>query len=92
MHFEVPANLAAATRGRNAVLTSQLATPAAICNIVYPVAAGHAQSVTNFAQTSIASDNVFGDNTAAQIAATTPAIGGSVTTGYVATATIGVAR
>ena len=42
------------------------------------------QSVT------LASDGVFGDNTSAQIAQQTPALSGSVTAGYTATATIGI--
>lgn len=92
MHFEVFPSLSVATTGRNAVLTSQLALPAAVANAVYPTATGYSASVTNFARVSIASDNVFGDNTAAQIAAMTPTMTGNATDGYQATATIGVAR
>lgn len=92
IHFEVFASQAAATTGRNAVLTSQLALPSAVCSEVYPNASGYSQSVTNFAAVSIASDNVFGDNSAAQIAAMTPTMSGSVSTGYSASATIGIAR
>jgi hypothetical protein len=36
----------------------------------------------HLAQTTVANDNVFGDNTAAQIAAMTPALTGSVAAGY----------
>lgn len=92
IHFEVFASLAAATSGRNALLTSQLALPAAVCNAVYSSATGYSQSVSNLAAISIAGDNVFGDNSAAQIAAMTPAMSGSVGAGYTAAATLGLAR
>jgi len=92
MHFEVFASQAAATTGRNAVLTSQLALPSAACSAVYPYATGYTSSVNNFANVSLTTDNVFSDNTAAQIAAMTPAMSGSVAAGYTATATIGIAR
>lgn len=92
MHFEIFSSLATATVGTNSVLTSQLAMPSAVCSAVFPNATGYSQSVTNFAAVSIASDGVFGDNSAAQIAAMTPTFTGSVAAGYTATATIGVAR
>ena len=91
MHFEVFASLATATTGRNSILTSQFAMPLAVCNTIYPTTTGYGQSATNLAQVSISTDNVFGDDTATQIAAMTPAFTGSVTAGYTATATIGVA-
>ena len=89
MHFEVFTNAAAATSGRAAILTSQLAMPAATANTVY-ASTGYSASVSRFAQVTISNDNVFGDNTAAQIAQQTPAFTGSVAAGYTATATIGV--
>ena len=92
MHFEVFASLATATTGRNAVLTSQLAMPSAACSTVFSNASGYSASVSNFAKVSVASDGVFGDNTAAQIAAMTPTMSGSVANGYTGTATIGIAR
>ncbi|NDZ14639.1 intradiol ring-cleavage dioxygenase [Variovorax sp. WS11] len=92
IHFEVFASQAAATTGRNAVLTSQLALPSAACSAVYPYATGYTSSVNNFANVSLTTDNVFSDNTAAQLAAMTPAMSGSVSAGYTGTATIGIAR
>lgn len=92
MHFEVFSSLANATGGRFAALTSQLAMPAEVCNTVYPSATGYSASVTNFARISLSSDNVFGDNTAAQIAQQTPSFSGSVAAGYTASAVIGIAR
>lgn len=92
MHFEVFQSLSTATTGKNSILTSQLAMPSAVCSAVYPYATGYTSSVANFAAVSLSTDNVFGDNTSAQIAAMTPAMSGSVAAGYTATATIGIAR
>lgn len=92
IHFEVFSSLATATSGRYATLISQLAMPAATCSTVYSTATGYSASQTNLNSISIASDNVFGDNTAAQIAQQTPVLSGSIDTGYTATAVIGIAR
>lgn len=92
MHFEVFSSLTTATSGRYAALVSQLAMPAATCTEVYNNATGYDTSVRNLAGVSIASDNVFGDNSSAQIAQQTPAMSGSVSAGYTATAVIGLAR
>jgi protocatechuate 3,4-dioxygenase beta subunit len=92
IHFEVYASLTTATSGRNALLTSQLCMPSATCSTVYNGATGYSSSITNFARVTLASDGVFGDNTAAQIAQQTPTMTGSVADGYVATAVIGIAR
>jgi hypothetical protein len=90
MHFEVFSTLASATSGRAALLTSQLAIPADICTTVY-ASGGYGQSTTNLSRVSLSSDGIFGDNTAAQVAAQTPAISGSVANGYTGTVTIGLA-
>ncbi|MBW8754190.1 MAG: intradiol ring-cleavage dioxygenase [Sphingomonadales bacterium] len=90
IHFEVFSSLANATSGRYSVLTSQLAMPAAACSAVY-ASTGYSTSQTNFANISIARDNVFGDNTAAQLAVMTPTATGSAAAGYTATTTIGIA-
>ena len=92
MHFEVFSSLASATGGRYAVLTSQLAMPAAACTTVFAGSSLYAASVRNFASITLASDNVFGDNSAAQIAVQTPTMTGSVAAGYTASAVIGIAR
>lgn len=89
IHLEVFSSASAATSGRAALLTSQFAMPAAICSIVF-ASTGYTQSVSNFAQVSIASDNVFGDNSAAQIAQQTPTMTGSVDAGYTASAIVGI--
>ncbi len=90
MHFEIFSSLSAATSGRAAALTSQLAMPRDICTTVY-ASGGYTGSTSRLASVTTANDNVFGDNTAAQIAAMTPAISGSVSAGYAGTVTIGVA-
>lgn len=92
MHFEVFSSLSTATSGSYAALISQLAMPAATCTEVYNNATGYTTSVRNLAGVSIASDNVFGDNSSAQIAQQTPTMSGSVSAGYTATAVIGLAR
>jgi protocatechuate 3,4-dioxygenase beta subunit len=92
IHFEVFSSLATATGGRFASLIGQLAMPSATCSTVYNGSSTYSSSIANFSRVSIASDNVFGDNTSAQIAQQTPAMSGSVSAGYTATATIGLAR
>lgn len=90
IHFEVFSSLSGATGGRAAALISQLAMPSQVCSAIY-ADSGYSESSTNFARTSISSDNVFGDNSSAQIAQQTPTMSGSVSTGYTGTATIGLA-
>ncbi|MDB5818832.1 MAG: intradiol ring-cleavage dioxygenase, partial [Rhizobacter sp.] len=41
-----------------------------------PNVTGYSQSVTNLARVTVANDNVFGDNTAAQVAVMTPTMTG----------------
>ncbi|MBY8829402.1 intradiol ring-cleavage dioxygenase [Hephaestia mangrovi] len=91
IHFEVYSSLSNATSGRYALLTSQLCMPEAICDTVYADSSLYPSSATRLASITLSSDNVFGDNTAAQIAQQTPAVGGSVSSGLTASATIGLA-
>jgi len=87
MHFEVYSSIAEATSGNNDVKTSQLAMPSAACQQVYGVASGYDASVSNFAQVSLSSDNVFSDDSAAlQL----PTVQGSVSAGFTATLTVGI--
>ena len=90
IHFEVFSSLANATAGNYARLVSQLAMPAAACQAIYADTATYGSSLANFGNISIARDNVFGDNTSAQVAAMTPSITGSPSAGYQATATVGL--
>lgn len=91
IHFEVFTSQAAATAGtgRTAALISQFIVPGDVCATVY-AAGGYGNSARNLSGISIASDNVFGDNSAAQIAAQTLAMSGSVSAGYTASVTVGV--
>jgi protocatechuate 3,4-dioxygenase beta subunit len=90
IHFELFTSAANATGGRYARLISQFAMPADACAAVYATGA-YATSQSNFRSVSIASDNVFGDNTAAQITAMTLSMSGSASAGYTATATVAIA-
>ncbi len=90
IHFEVYPSLAKATSYANRVLTSQFAMPTAACNTVYATS-GYSSSKTNFAKITTSSDNVFGDNTSAQVAAMTPTMTGDTTNGFTGTVTVGIA-
>jgi protocatechuate 3,4-dioxygenase beta subunit len=90
IHFEVYPSLGMATLYTNKVLTSQIALPAAISSTVYSSATGYSQSVANAAQVSLSNDNVFADNSAAQMALMTPSLSGSVAAGYTGTIIVGV--
>ena len=83
-------SLASATSYASSVLISQMAMPSAICQAVYNNVSGYSQSITNFAAISTSTDNVFSDNTAAQLAQQTPSLAGSTSAGYSGTILIGV--
>ena len=90
IHIEVYRSLTEATIYSNAVLTTQMAMPSAICTTVFDNATGYSASVTNFAAVTTSTDNVFSSSTAAQIAAQTPSLSGDVTNGYTGTITVGI--
>jgi protocatechuate 3,4-dioxygenase beta subunit len=85
MHFEVYENLDAAASAATKLRTSQLALPQEICEQVYATE-GYEQSVENLAQTSLASDSVFSDGYASQLAKTS----GSVADGIALRLNVGV--
>lgn len=92
IHFEVfTGGLTSASTGRTASLISQLAMPAATNTAVFSGDTRYTASIANYNAVSLSSDNVFGDNTSAQIAQMTPTLSGSVTAGYTGTAVIGIA-
>jgi protocatechuate 3,4-dioxygenase beta subunit len=76
MHFEVYPSVASATSSANKIATSQIALPKAICDQVFATT-GYSQSVTNLAQTSLSTDNVFSDGVSLE----TPTYSGDVTNG-----------
>ncbi len=82
IHFEVFQSLGVATGKVNSVLVSQMAMPRDICSTVYSSATGYSASVNNLAGVTLASDGIFGDNTAAQVAQQTMSMTGSVAAGY----------
>jgi protocatechuate 3,4-dioxygenase beta subunit len=90
IHFEVYDSLSAAldaTAVGDERLVSQLAMPAAACTTVYGTATGYTSSVANFANISLASDNVFGNDSAAT---QLPVVTGSVSAGLAAALTVGL--
>jgi protocatechuate 3,4-dioxygenase beta subunit len=90
IHFEIYPSLSMATLYTNRILTSQMALPRDICSTVYSGATGYSASVSNLARVTIASDNVFGDNSTAQMAAMTPTLSGDISNGYTGTLSIGI--
>lgn len=91
IHFEVYSGIETATDHRNAVLTSQFALPYEICDEVYRAVPGYEASIAALDRISLASDNVFRDNSADEIAIMTPTITGTVVEGYSAEVTVGIA-
>jgi len=85
IHFEVFASAAAATNVANKVATSQIALPKGASDAVYATSV-YAGSAANLAGVSLATDNVFSDGSALELATVT----GSVAAGYAATLTVAV--
>ena len=86
IHFEVYASLAEATAAGKISATSQIALPQDVCELVYATD-GYTQSVRNLSQTSLESDNVFGDDGGVSQLAT---MTGSVSDGLTATLSVAV--
>lgn len=85
VHFEVYESLETATSYSQQMRTSQLAFPQDVCEAVYATK-GYEDSVTNLAQLSIDSDNVFSDGYSLQLAK----VSGSVEEGYTVTLNVPV--
>ena len=86
IHFEVYPDLASITDAANAIATSQLALPEASCSEVY-AQSGYDGSARNLDAITLASDNVFGDDSGALQLAT---VTGDVASGYAAALVVGV--
>jgi protocatechuate 3,4-dioxygenase beta subunit len=87
IHFEVYSSVANATSGDGPIVkTSQIAIPEDAADTVY-ASDGYSKSVTNISQVSLATDNVFGDDSAVTELAT---VSGSVAGGYQATLKISI--
>ncbi|MFT4258380.1 intradiol ring-cleavage dioxygenase [Microbacterium sp.] len=80
IHFEVYPDVDSITDSTNAIATSQMAMPEDSSNTVYALSA-YDGSAQNLAQVTLASDNVFGDDSGASQLAT---ITGDATSGYTA--------
>jgi protocatechuate 3,4-dioxygenase beta subunit len=85
IHFEVYPSLGEATSAGDPLTTSQLALPPEPCELAYATS-GYEQSVRNLAQSSLDTDNVFGDGSSQQLATVT----GTVDAGFVAELVLGV--
>jgi protocatechuate 3,4-dioxygenase beta subunit len=86
MHFEVYPSLSQATSAGTKLTTSQLALPEDVCTKVYATS-GYDGSSQNLAQTSLTTDNVFGDDGGKSQLAT---VTGSVSSGYTVALAVGV--
>ena len=86
IHFEVYPAEADLTDAGNAIATSQVALPEAVCRTAYATT-GYEQSVANLAGVTLAGDNVFGDDSGAKQLAT---VTGDAATGYAVSLTVGV--
>lgn len=85
IHFEVFPSLAAATSAGNKSATSQIALPKATNDLVYATS-GYEASVRNQAGVTLASDNVFSDGSALELATAA----GNTASGFTATLTVAV--
>jgi protocatechuate 3,4-dioxygenase beta subunit len=90
IHVEVYASLSTATTANNSVKTTQLAFDRSACQTVYNNAAGYSASVSNLAAITFATDNVFGDDTAAQLTAATVSLSGDYSSGFTGTVSVAV--
>jgi protocatechuate 3,4-dioxygenase beta subunit len=86
IHFEVFPDLASITDASNAISTSQLALPEAVCATVY-AESGYEGSTRNLNGITLASDNVFGEDSGELQLAT---VTGAIANGYIATLVVGV--
>jgi len=90
IHVEVYASLSTATTSNNSVKITQLAFDRSTCETVYNNASGYSASVSNLAAISFASDNVFSDDTSAQLAAATVSLTGDYSSGFTGTVSVAV--
>ncbi len=89
-HFEVFENVEAAISGESSVLTAQIALPEAECAALYAADPRYSNGTRNLGRITLARDNIFADNTPAQIEQQTLAMTGDPATGYRGTLTIPV--
>jgi protocatechuate 3,4-dioxygenase beta subunit len=85
IHFEVYPSVSAATKVSNRIATSQIALPKATCDQVY-AQSGYSGSASNLSRISLATDGIFSDGSALELATVT----GNVGAGLVAALTVAV--
>lgn len=90
MHFEVFRSPKAAVSGDASVLTAQIALPHECCAAVYDADPRYANGRRNLFHMNIGDDNVFGDNSADEVAQQTLSITGTPEAGFLGTVTIPV--
>ncbi|HLQ18921.1 MAG TPA: hypothetical protein VK146_08065 [Tabrizicola sp.] len=90
MHFEVFASPEAAVSGKAALLTSQFALPEAACAQVYGTDPRYSGSEAFFADVSLSRDMIFRRSSDTELAAQVLSLTGDPTSGYRATATVGL--
>ncbi|RNI15118.1 hypothetical protein [Paracoccus pantotrophus] len=90
IHFEVFASAAAAVRGKASLLTAQIVLPETDCAAVYAADARYSNGSRNLGRITLASDNVFRDNSEAEIRQQTLTLSGDPSRGYVGRLTIPV--
>lgn len=90
IHFEVFTSPEAAVTGEASVLTAQIALPEMVCAAAYEGDARYSGGAANLSWITLGSDNVFGDNTDAQIEQQMPSMQGDVARGFLASVAIPV--
>lgn len=90
IHFEIFESVGAAVSGEASVLTAQIAMPGTTSAALYAVDSRYSNGTRNLGRITIASDNVFGDNSEAEIAQQLMAITGDPQSGYKGTLSIPV--
>ncbi len=88
IHFEVFESATAAISGANSLLTAQIALPEDVSAEVYANDARYSNGTRNLSRITIATDNVFRDNSEAQIAQQTMSVSGNWANGLEGTVTI----
>lgn len=88
IHFEVFESVEKAISGEASLLTAQIAMPESDCANVYAADERYANGTTNLGRITLASDNVFGDNSADEIVQQTAELAGAPNSGYLGKVTI----
>ena len=91
IHVEVYASLATATSYANRLKTTQFAFDRTFSSTMYASATGYSASVANLNAITFATDNVFSDDTTAELTASTLTPTGSIAAGYTASIDLGIA-